>query len=198
MSRASNLLELISEAKATGLAEGSKYEDVQKAFEALLEKFDIGGVDISVDKQDGIWLVDFTDEYGESNTLAFGTDEDSCSYVILDNNDLDADEANTIDIDALGVTVAEDGSLDLTELSWLDKSTFLSFLNKTGVSEKFKTVVRGGKKVRIQVPTRKKRLTAKQKAARKLAGAKRRGKKLTGKAKRSRALSLKKRKSSGL
>ena len=62
------------------------------------------------------------------------------------------------------------------------------------LGERFKVAIRGGKKVKIQIKTKKKRMTAKQKAGLKkaqLAAAK------PG-AKKARAKSMKKRKSSGL
>lgn len=168
------------------------------AFGELLQGYGIEDVTVSVEKDGTDHIVRLSDGE-EKETLLFGVDEDGDGYCIsLDDVDLLGDFADCVDLQPADPVFAEDGSLDMTDLSWVSKSVLTSLFAEAvptdQVSEKTKVVFRGGKKMKVVVKTRKKRLSAKQKAAL----SKLHRKPQTSAQKKKRALSLKIRKRAGL
>lgn len=189
MKLANRVLELIEK------KERKAYQAEIDAFQELLQNNGVSGFDVNVEKDGKDYFVTLSDGKDEE-TLLFGVDEEDDAYCMsLDDGDVLDDFADCLDLQPANPSFLEDGSLDMTDLSWINQSNFaMLFDADEEVVEKMKTVIRKGKKVRIIVRTKKKRLTTKQKAAR----AKRKGKRVTQASLRKRAASLKIRKQAGL
>lgn len=166
------------------------------AFQELLQNNGIEDVNVVIEKDGKDFFVTLSDDV-DSETLIFGVDEEEDAYCTsLDDFDELADFADTIDLQPADPIFAEDGSLDLTKLSWINQSIFAAIFSEAvdDTDEKIKTVIRKGKKVKIVVKIRKKKQTPKQKAA----AAKRRGKPIKKSALVKRKMSFKIGKQAGL
>lgn len=155
---------------------GVSAQAAEEAFTDLLDMYDIPiTVEAQQDEKDVI--VSFLDEESmvlESVVFSV-SDEDVVSVHKLPcGDDLD-EETEVMDLSATDPMVNEDGTIDFSDAKW-NKAAFQAIFNLVeddSVDEKMKTVIRGGKKVKIKVNLRKKKQTAKQKAA----SRKRKGKK---------------------
>jgi len=208
-----------------------KPNNVKKAFQKRLAYFEMDGV--SVDEVDidleGNIRVTFSDYEDDVMEVLFGYDEDNDegSYAMILGEDDDEDYF-IMDLDPMNPVILQTEQfgkyVNLTDLSWVNKSMFASmfsigeidFFTESKVregyegnlsddfkgyekikDEAFKTVVRGGKKIKLPVVRRKRKkvLTSKQRAG--IVRAKRKRKmtmkKSSTKLKRAKSLKIRKR-----
>jgi hypothetical protein len=199
-------------------------EIIKQAFQNMLARFNMDK-SVYVDEvevgSEGDISVNFLDSEGDSYELLFTYDEDdgAQAFAIDDSEDDDNDEDLTIaaDIGQLNPAIVQTqlGSyVNLGDLSWLDKDTFIdmllmldfpleledeykpkqdefgNFLKTESITEIFRNIVKAGKRVRVSLVRRrrKKILTPAQRAGIRKAKIKRR--RSMGKALRKRRKSL--------
>ena len=174
---------------------GLDAELVKKAFIDKLNSLGIDGVEIeAIVEPDGDTIVKFVDEDGDELTVLFTTDPVEGPVAMVVSED---DEPVVIDLNPLDPPIIDDGYfkyVDLTDLSWMTASTLKTLLAAGDIAEAYVYVVRGGKKIRMPIVRRKKRLTSRQRLA--LAKARRRAH--TASAERARRYSMRIRKRLGL
>lgn len=192
---------------------------IKSAFEKRLDHFDFENIEILEVgvEPGGDAVVTFGDDENEYLEVLFTFDEDDGPLAVLldpetDHLDDEDDELDIIELGPLEPNTLDFGDgqlgLDLLNLGWLNENTLQAILTagdliddqedaegKSEMSERSVVVVRGGKKVRLPVVRRrrKKRLTAKQRAAIKRGVRKRKQKKSAIARKRKRSLKLRKR-----
>ena len=166
------------------LTEESAYEKVAEQLEEILD--DGGGV-----LKGRGWAVNVSEE--EADAALFHLDYQEYDKAEKICEDVLKAKKNWLEFisDAMDAFLGED--VEVIEILPDDYEEELTEDDEEDVEEKTKVVVRGGKKMRIKVPTKKKRLSAKQKAAFKKAGRKRKGKKVKASTLRKRAKSMAKR-----
>lgn len=174
---------------------------IRREFEEKFKEFEIE--DVSIDDVNilipNTIIISFIDINNNVLDLAFILDEDEGAQVFLINDDIESNsllddedkELLSIDFNSSLPAIKETKSgryIDLTNLSWLNKSTLLSFFSLGNIEieaeqekqkrkvdafgytvkmgEAFKLVIRGGKKVKLPLvrSIKKKRLTAAQRA----------------------------------
>lgn len=168
--------------------------DVEDAFITVLSAYGIEDIDVIAEKDGLDWIITFEDDDGDTETIVFSKDEEGAFAIILSDIENDDDEESTIvDLSTFDPPTMPDGSLDLVNLAWINKSALSALI--ANIEEVYKkTAVRGGKKVKIPIRVVKKKLTSRQK----IALIKARRKAHTGKAQKRRAFSLKIRKRMGI
>jgi hypothetical protein len=200
-------------------------EEVEMSFRAKLDSLgfeEVGIGDIVVEFEGDVFIT-FADKEGDEVEVVFGCEsiydetEEECYAMVVSEDDAQI----VVDLDSLepGVIETDFGRfVDVLDLSWLNKSTVGALLSAGNVdfgeglevlttkeeldefrrvkTSKKKTIIRGGKRMRIAVVKKvgKKRLSPKQKAALRKA----RRKAHTGAAKKKRKRSRKKRRTLGL
>ena len=110
---------------------------IKKAFAQKLEYLDIEGVvveDVDIE-MDGDIVVSFSDSEGDEVAILFQVDGDEIEAIVLDDEEFEGeeDEMLVIDLSPLNPSVYEVESLglkylNLTDLSWLNKSALVSLL----------------------------------------------------------------------
>ena len=214
-----------------------KPNNVKKAFQERLAYFEMDGVsvdDVDIDLEGNI-RVTFSDYEDDIMEVLFGYDEDNDegAYAMILGED-DDEEYFIMDLDPMNPVILQTEQfgkyVNLTDLSWVNKSMFASMFSigeidffsesqvregyegnlskdfegyekgNTSKDEVFKTVVRGGKKIRLPVvrKKRKKALSAKQRAGIVRAKRKRKMTMKTSASKMKRKKSLKIRKKLGI
>lgn len=197
--------------------------DIEASFRKKLDADDLADISIDDVSSDfnGDTVITFSDEEGEEIDVLFTVDpEDGPAAIILDPNsdqeDDDEEEVDIVDLDSLDpilIDLPNGGqALDMVNLSWLSSSAIEAILtigdilndeddlendieDEIEIQEKSAVVIRGGKKIRLAVVRRrrKKRLSAKQKAAIRRGVKKRKAKKNQINRKRKKSLRLRKR-----
>lgn len=113
-------------------------EDIKRAFERKLEQFDFDNVrvsDVDIDLEGDI-VVSFEDFEGDEVSLLFQYDDEDkaiLAFVLEDEDDEVGDEVLLVDLTALNPVVLDMDSLgvkyvNLTDLTWMNKSTMTSLL----------------------------------------------------------------------
>jgi hypothetical protein len=170
----------------------------KEAFEKLLSKHGIDDVNVSVEKDGTDYIVEFSNEE-DKEVLLFGVDEEGDAYSLSLSGDIDVlgTEADIVDLSCVEPAMTEQGKLDLTDLSWMNKNIFNTFFSES-VEEsevtdevRMKVAIRGGKKVKVPIKIKKKRLTPKQKAG--LKKAQRKAHSASAKRKRAKSMKLSRR-----
>ena len=140
---------------------------VVTAFQSLLAKFDIEDVTIEVHKDGVDYFVSLEDVEGDSELIIIGADEEGVYAMVASENEegVESGEGVLIDLDPLDPPMNPDGSVNLNNLSWMNKSTLQAILAVGDIDDAFKQVIRGGKKIKLVIRHKKKRLSAKAKTA---------------------------------
>lgn len=192
MRTAEDFMDLLEPMEESALSTTSK---VEKAFNTLLKRCSIPDIMVEAERDGDNWIVSLTDEEGDTETIVFGVDEE-IPYAIVVGDQEDTEEGNITEFGDLPGSM-KNGVVNLENLSWLTKDVFLSLLSSddSDVQEKFKIIIRDGKKIKKKIRIgRKKKRSPKQKAALKKAQRKAH----TGSAAKKRAKSMKKRKAANL
>lgn len=189
-------------------------DSIIRGFEELLERFGFDGISVSgvSSDYDGNVIVDFSDYEGEEMSVMFyvtdDEDEDNGAFALvlsdemLDDEDNDESEYSIVDLSGLVYSTkatAYGTYIDLSNVQdWMTRSFLDTILSIGDIQERFATVVRGGKRVRLPVVRRKRRkyLSSKRKLGFRKAALKRKTKKTRTARKLKR--SLKRRKNMGL
>ena len=205
MNRAERILEQLDDITLPGF----NPEVVLRNINQQLERLGYEGVTVSNVNSDhvGNIFVTFKDDEGNEMDTSFAFDENTGMPMVTL---LDAeDELNTILLDDKNLPATNTPAglyVNFNDVSWLDGELLSTILGveeptesyvecKDDIEEITKTVVRGGKKVRVKLVRRKKkRLTPKQRAGIRKAARKRKRTAKTATSKRKRAKSLKLRK----
>lgn len=182
-----------------------KCKDEAEAFQNILKEQGIDDVDVDIIKDGSDYIVSLQHEE-DKEVLVFGVDGEGDAYCMSTSgveDPLDT-ENDVVDLQTCEPALKEDGTLDMTNLSWMNKSVVQALFSEAldedtedknvDVEEKVRIAIKGGKKVKIPVKLRKKILNSKQRAA--LVKARR--KSGTAASLRKRAVSLKIRKRMGL
>jgi len=193
-------MKLVNDILDSVKVEGVSCKAEAEAFSNLLKEHGIDDVNVDILKDGSDYIVCLEDEE-DKEVLVFGVDEEENAYCLSTSGIEDplGNEVDVTDFQTAEPSLAEDGSLDMTDLKWMNKSILQTLFSESveegsEADEKFKLVVRGGKKQKVAVKIRKKILNSKQKAA--LIKARRKAH--TGTALRKRAISNKIRKRIGL
>lgn len=200
---------------------GFKDDAIKSSFEGILKKFgfDLITVDGVSAEKGGDTVVTFGDPEGQLDVLFSYDEDDGGQATILDPDkdllDDEEDELDIIELDPLDPKLMDFGDgvmgLDLLNLKWLTEAAMQAILTvgdlidtqkdagdgdeEGEIQERSVVVIRGGKKVRLPLvrKRRRRRLTAKQKAAIKRGARKRKAKSGAISRKRKRSLKLRKR-----
>ena len=166
---------------------------VVTAFQSLLAKFNIEDVTIEVNKDGVDYFISLEDEEGDSELIVFGVDDEGAYAMVASENEdsVESGEGVIIDLDPLEPPMNSDGSINMNNLSWMNKSALQAILAVGDIGEKFKQVIRGGKKIKLAIRHVKKRITGKAKAA--LAKARRFAHKSGAKKARKKSMKIRKR-----
>ena len=139
-----------------------------EAFSQLLKDWGIEDVRVNVFKDGTDYIVCLEDDE-DKEIFVFGVAEEGDAYCLSTSGIEDPleNEVDVIDLQTVDPKFKEDGSLDMADLRWMNKSVVYAIFSEASeeVEEgKGKIVVRGGKKIKIPIKLRKKILTARQKA----------------------------------
>ena len=122
-------------------------QDIKQAFKAHFDAYGFEGVDVQdvIVEEDGDIIVTFVDDENDSMDVIFAIDkqDDSMFAILLDDNaeaSEEEDEIMVIDIDFAGAVPRTNQfgsqSVDLVDLSWMNKSTLETILTQGEIGAK--------------------------------------------------------------
>lgn len=190
--------------------ERASAEEIKKAINKRMEDLELEGVKVdSVSLEiDGETLVTFVDDDNNEMVVLFSYNDEGAEVIFLDADDADKEDAELemIDLDGLEPKIfkinKDKSEIDLINNKWMTDGFFQALFDAGPVAtseqlinEITTFVVRGGKKVKVNLVRRKRkrRLTPAQKAGIKRGARKRKQNKNAISRKRKKSLKLRKR-----
>jgi len=118
---------------AGGVAEASPEA---QAFADLLASYGLGDIQVTIEKDGTDSVLQLTDAEGDTEAVVFSVDEEGNPFAIVYSG-MEGEETVVVDLSSLEPPIGADGGVDLSDPSWINRSTLLAILGPGDIGDAY-------------------------------------------------------------
>jgi len=121
-----------------------------QAFADLLASYGLGDIQVTIEKDGSDAILQLTDSEGDTETVVFSVDEEGNPFAIVYSG-IEGEDTIVIDISMLEPPLGADGGVDLSDPSWINRSTLMAILAPGEIGDAYTTALEADAEVEEEV-----------------------------------------------